>query len=120
MPRYVILQHDHPVLHWDLMLESGDVLRTWRLSEPPQPLKELAATSTFDHRRIYLDYEGPVSGNRGQVARWDYGTFAWQQIQSDRLAVNMHGVRLHGCVILEQKKGDQWSLTYVNTHTPGA
>ena len=27
MPRYVILEHDHPVLHWDLMLEAGGVLQ---------------------------------------------------------------------------------------------
>src|SRR2546429_613448 len=37
MPRFVILEHDHPELHWDLMLEAGPVLRTWPLAAPPQP-----------------------------------------------------------------------------------
>lgn len=72
--RFVILEHDFPTLHWDLMLEAGDVLKTWRLPEPPR-----AGTMTVeplpDHRVRYLDYEGPVSGDRGAVARWDAGVF---------------------------------------------
>ena len=27
MPRYVVLEHDFPTLHWDLMLEFGSVLQ---------------------------------------------------------------------------------------------
>ena len=34
MPRFVILEHDHPSLHWDFILEVGEVLWTWRLSAP--------------------------------------------------------------------------------------
>ncbi|MCS7047501.1 MAG: hypothetical protein NZO58_14185, partial [Gemmataceae bacterium] len=75
MPRYVILEHDHPALHWDFMLERGDVLRTWRLPAPPS-IGKIAAQALADHRRAYLDYEGPVSGNRGTVRRWDAGTYA--------------------------------------------
>ena len=75
MPRFVILEHDYPLRHWDLMLEFGPVLRTWRLAEPPLPGKVVAAEPTFDHRLMYLDYEGPVSGDRGNVKRWQSGTF---------------------------------------------
>src|SRR5437879_9523170 len=89
MPRFVVLEHDHPSLHWDLMLESGDVLRTWRLTAPPQSGRVIAATAVVDHRRIYLDYEGPVSGNRGRVIRWDSGTFSWQKTENDHLVVNL-------------------------------
>ena len=78
MPRYVILEHDHPHRHWDLMLESGDVLRTWRLAEPPQPGRAVAAEPIGDHRRAYLDYEGPIRGNRGRVKRWDGGSCDWE------------------------------------------
>ena len=35
--RFVILTHDHPFLHWDLMLEADGVLRTWRLLQEPTP-----------------------------------------------------------------------------------
>ena len=75
MPRFVILEHDHPVRHFDLMLETGSILRTWRLVEPPQPGKWVVAEPSFDHRVLYLDYEGPVSGDRGNVKRLLAGTF---------------------------------------------
>src|SRR5207248_11451375 len=60
MPRFAILEHDHPHRHWDLLLEAGPVLRSWRLSAPPGAADDLAAEPTPDHRPLYLDYEGPV------------------------------------------------------------
>lgn len=75
MPRFVILTHDHPFRHWDLMLEEGPGLRTWRLTEAPQPGRAIAAERLPDHRCEYLDYEGPVSGGRGTVRRVDHGTY---------------------------------------------
>ena len=44
MPRFVILEHDHPVVHWDLMLEAGEALRTWRLAAPPGKAAITSAT----------------------------------------------------------------------------
>jgi hypothetical protein len=111
MPRYVILEHDRPSLHWDLMLEAGDSLRTWRLAAPPQAGKVVAATATLDHRRRYLDYEGPVSGNRGCVVRWDHGTFSWQKAENDHLAVELNGVRLRGSLVLKRANTEEWALT---------
>jgi len=75
MPRFVILQHDWPQLHWDLMLENGANLRTWRLPELPQPHHPIPLVALPPHRSIYLDYEGPVSGNRGSVVRVLSGTY---------------------------------------------
>jgi len=69
MPRFVVLQHDWPQLHWDLMLENGANLRTWRLSEVPHSGHPIPLVRLPPHRSIYLDYEGPVSGNRGSVKR---------------------------------------------------
>jgi hypothetical protein len=110
MPRYVILEHDHPHLHWDLMLEAGDVLRTWRLSEPPTPERGVAAEPIGDHRCLYLDYEGPVSGNRGQVTRWDAGTFTWQVDEPRQVVVALHGQRLRTRLLLEASSGGPWQL----------
>jgi len=75
MPRFVVLEHDYPDLHWDLMLESGEMLMTWSLL--PQPFGEFRcpAKRLPDHRKRYLDYEGKVSGGRGSVRRVDAGTF---------------------------------------------
>lgn len=75
MPRFVVLQHDWPQLHWDLMLENGASLRTWRLSEAPHPRHPIALVRLPPHRSIYLDYEGPVSGDRGTVRRVLAGTY---------------------------------------------
>jgi hypothetical protein len=113
MPRYVLLEHDHPVLHWDLMLEAGDGLRTWRLAAPPQPGPVIPAVLLGNHRKMYLDYEGPVSGNRGHVVRWDAGAFTWQAEESGRVVVELEGQRLHGTAFLEQVQGEKWSLTFV-------
>ena len=113
MPRYVILEHDHPVLHWDFMLEAGDVLRTWRLKEPPQSGKAVAAAMSFDHRPMYLDYEGPVSGQRGSVTRWDGGTFTWEADTPGRVAVLLAGQRLSGRAVLEKTASGDWSFTCV-------
>jgi hypothetical protein len=110
MPRYVILEHDHPVRHWDFMLEAGEKLRTWRLAEPPAPDRAVAAEPSFDHRSHYLDYEGPVSGGRGRVVRWDAGTFTWQADEPERLEIQVHGSRLCGVAVLEQTADGQWSL----------
>lgn len=102
MPRYVILEHDHPQRHWDLMLESGDMLRTWRLPAPPTAEETVAAEESFLHRKMYLDYEGPVSSSRGTVVRWDHGSYTIELEESDRLCFRVHGQRLRGSAILER------------------
>jgi hypothetical protein len=113
VPRFVILEHDHPVLHWDLMLEAGDVLQTWRLATTPELDKCIEATALGDHRIQYLDYEGPVSGNRGTVKRWDAGDFADQADSLPRLRVLvLHGARVQGRVRLEQVDDEQWRFVW--------
>ena len=93
MPRFVILEHDFPEPHFDLMLEDGDSLRTWRLPEMPGIGKLLFAPELPPHRRMYLDYEGPVGGDRGSVVRraggvyrlipWPDGTFLLELTHCD-------------------------------------
>lgn len=80
MPRYVILYHQQPsskpdLTHWDLMLETEGMLRTWQIHQQPVANQQLQATPLPDHRIDYLQYEGPVSGDRGHVSQWDGGTF---------------------------------------------
>src|SRR5262249_52501240 len=100
MPRYVILEDDHPELHWDLMLGAGEVLRTWRLAAPPRAGERTKAQPSFDHRRLYLDYEGPISGGRGTVKVWDRGTYEPGPVgpaeEAAGLAVSLIGTRLRG------------------------
>jgi hypothetical protein len=112
MPRFVILEHDHPHLHWDLMLEAGDVLRTWRLAETPRPGVAIKAESLGDHRKLYLDYEGPVSGKRGQVKRWDSGTFTWLEEGTDRLLMRLDGQCCSGEAVLERATSGVWTFSW--------
>ena len=52
-------------------------LWTWAITVNPlcQPLPlECQAERLPDHRRIYLDYQGPVSGDRGHVQQAAKGT----------------------------------------------
>ena len=111
MPRYVILEHDWPERHWDFMLEAGDGLRTWRLATPPRPGEAVAAQALADHRRHYLDYEGPVSGGRGCVTRWDAGVFAWLVDEPGRVTVELNGQRLRGSMTLKCLEGE-WTLLF--------
>lgn len=112
MPRFVILEHDHPFLHWDLMLESEESLRTWRLSLPPgESTSDIPAEPLPAHRLHYLDYEGPVSGNRGSVQRWDFGTFDWLREEEGRLELSLKGNRTSGLAVLHQTAQGWFFLT---------
>jgi hypothetical protein len=108
MPRFVVLEHDFPYLHWDFMLETGDALRTWRLAVPPQAGELIQARPLGNHRRAYLDYEGPLSGDRGRVKRWDEGTFDWLSDAADCVSIQLFGRRLRGRVMLEKLDEENW------------
>jgi hypothetical protein len=115
MPRFVILEHDHPTLHWDLMLEVGLVLRTWRLEAPPRDAESITATAIFDHRLLYLDYEGPVSGGRGRVTRWERGTFTGEVGDKSPILVQLQGEHFQGVLRLEQIEGDSWRASVLKS-----
>jgi len=106
MPGYVILTHDHPFLHWDLMLQQGDSLRTWRLLEEPVPGHTIRAESLPDHRIAWLDFEGPVSGNRGTVRRWDSGAHEILGESDDFLRVKLSGRVLSGVAVVQVNPAD--------------
>ncbi len=74
--RYVVLHHTgvNPE-HFDLLVQpqatgSGGLLPTWRIEARPDVWSEATmAVRQADHRPIYMEYEGAISGNRGQVQR---------------------------------------------------
>jgi hypothetical protein len=120
MPRFVVLQHDHPTLHWDFMLESAGALRTWRLAHAPQTGIIIPATAIKDHRLDFLDYEGPVSGNRGHVTRWDRGDFEMLSLGEDKIVVWLAGERIRGNATLEHEADDRWRWELVREARPVA
>jgi hypothetical protein len=102
MPRFVLLEHRWDGVHWDLMLENGEVLRTWAIDAPLVAGTDLPARALPDHRRIYLDYQGEVSGNRGTVRRIDAGTYCVLAWSDNLVRVRLEGSQLVGEVTLCQ------------------
>ena len=105
--RYVVLRHDHPELHWDFMLEVSGVLKTWRLPTPPAA-GMVEATALPDHRLAYLDYEGPVSGERGSVTCWDRGVYEQRDAGSSLLV----GDVLRAIVSWRHLEGARWQFEF--------
>ena len=99
MPRFFILYHETPPgdqrpAHWDFMLETVDVLRTWALAEVPRVGGAIDAAALGDHRLAYLDYEGPLSQDRGRVTRWDGGQYDLERSGEGELRVHLRGAKL--------------------------
>ncbi len=109
--------------HWDFMLESEERLRTWDLRQLPagwaehlglpssesESESEVIALPLPDHRLAYLDFEGPLSGDRGSVRRCDQGTYKFFQETEEKLIVVLTGKFLRGTVQLVREK-ESWLL----------
>jgi hypothetical protein len=115
--RFAILIHDHPCLHWDLLVERSGVLRSWRLLDSPErwllavSSTALIAEAIADHRLAYLDYEGPVSRERGSVQRWDGGAVEWLEDSPHLIRLKLNGKRLRGELQITRADGEQnWSV----------
>lgn len=113
--RFVILRHAAPDgVHWDLMLEQDGRLATWRLPSEPHgaAARPIVCVRIGDHRRDFLDYEGPISGGRGSVTRADGGTFLMLSRGEDEWLVEIHGGKMNGAFQLRRSGvGDRWTLT---------
>ena len=92
MPRFTISHHagSKEGDHFDLMLEHGDSLRTWRLENTAFQFPQ-AAKQIKDHRKTYLDYEGEVSGGRGAVRIWDSGTYTVDRWDEKHIRIALTG-----------------------------
>ena len=90
------------------MLEVGPVLRTWALLEEPSAGQVQRAEELPDHRPAYLDYEGPLSGDRGSVTRWDEGTYEPFEPNEGQWIIDLRGKRLAGRVRLTRSADAQF------------
>lgn len=116
---FVVLIHDEPGggRHFDVMIEQGESLATWRCPVAPEPARAqaLILERLPNHRRHYLTYEGPISGNRGSVTRHDEGTCRVTQRDEGTWVIDWSGRWLNGPSLL-RATGDaaqSWSLEFL-------
>lgn len=97
------------------MLEEGPSLRTWALAEEPQSGTAIAAELLPPHRMEYLEYEGPVSGDRGEVERWDRGDYELISATDMELIAQLRGGKLKGPIQLtrESSNAQRWTFLLV-------
>ena len=88
------------------MLEANGTLKTWTIRTDDLS-KGQRVTQKDDHRLRYLDYEGPVSDERGKVQRVATGTYEVGAWTADRILVRLSGDR---SLLLERVSGDEWTL----------
>lgn len=96
MTRTVLLRHDLPdgSSHLDWLIERPNRtderrLIAFRLMERPDQDASPAFLGTRlpDHRAHYLDYEGPISGDRGRVTRVAAGQARVERDEAELLVV---------------------------------
>lgn len=115
--QFVILEHQTPDgVHWDVMIQYGDVLWTWRMDcFPPNLTVPLPLEKIADHPLRFLTYEGPVQNRTGQVRRMDEGFYYPTRQTDNSLTVHFFGRHLSGIYQLDNIKNTHWLLT---RHSP--
>lgn len=97
------------------MLEADGTLRTWALAARPDTDSPIDAEALADHRLAYLEIEGPLSGGRGSVARWDQGEYRAEEWKPEKVVVRLSGARLSGQATLVLSAGDaqRWRFWFL-------
>lgn len=118
--RTVILKHtlkDNSWHHdWLIQIEPDSSARvaTFRTAHRRPDLEPtFEAERIGDHRSIYLDYEGEVSGERGRVERLLAGEVSRAQWGADRIELELvfDGAAIH--LIGERESGQFWRFVRV-------
>lgn len=108
--RFAVLRHEGvPEPHFDLLVDvdGASLLATWRCDAWPITAP-LMLVRQADHRRIYLDYEGPVSGDRGQVRRVDAGPCRVMELSADHWQIALAEATT---LDLRRLDGDRWQAS---------
>lgn len=119
--RTAILEHATATgVHHDWLIEDQRLpepkalsARLWtaRVTPPPQDWPQLdrfSLTVIPPHRRVYLNYQGDVSGNRGYVRRLASGLCMVSLWAEQRIVLTLHteAATLH--LRLRQQAHDHW------------
>ena len=116
--KFVVQKHSKADdVHWDLMLESGKMLETYRLEVPPEKLsaKKNPAVKIFDHSLKFLTYEGSVNKGKGRVEIADGGTYQLLSDAENRREMQISGKILKGKFVLTRIKNDRWEFALTSS-----
>lgn len=115
MPDMVLLRHDvrDGEWHYDWLIDPGNggELVSFRLRAPLEAGDEaVEAVRIADHRRVYLDYEGAISGERGRVTRVASGSWHRCEIEPDRITVEGDLGAVSGSFRAKRAAGSRWTV----------
>ena len=117
----VLLKHDTPdnAFHYDWLFENptrppttGDLI-TFRAPTPISDWPDHQSIDLIrlpDHRRAYLDYQGPISHNRGHVTRIERFTLTAAHWSDTAAQLTLHREHETLSVRLQHNGDDRWSV----------
>jgi DNA ligase D-like protein (predicted 3'-phosphoesterase) len=113
--RFVVQLHDATTRHYDLRLQTGDVLRSWAVPKGPSldPKVRRLAVPVDDHDLAAGEFEGVHEGARrgtGAVIIWDEGTVDVSNENDRHVAFELHGHKLGGRFALTRTGDRRWIL----------
>jgi hypothetical protein len=120
--RFNLVLHHSPKAedaHYDLFLEQADGLFSLRVERSPDPdwASFVVGARQFDHRKRYLDYEGPISGDRGWIERVDSGQMSGEP--GADAVLRFEGELLSGSYVLRALGEERYRLHAIMKR-PGA
>jgi hypothetical protein len=92
--------------HFDLMLEKSGRLVTFELFQLPIPGERFPVRRLAEHRIDYLDYEGPISGDRGHVTQWTAGHYLTALESEHKWILELYSPRLSARIVLLRPTSD--------------
>jgi hypothetical protein len=94
-----------------MMLETfpGSMLATWRLESWPVE-QVMQATRLRDHRRLYLEFEGELTGQRGSVYRLAEGSCRVEVGENAVWTVAFETGIAPQTLVLRQLEGERWAI----------
>ena len=88
--------------------QNDKVLQTWSLDSPAVTGQKIVATQLPNHRRVYLNYEGPLTANRGTVRRELTGVLQWIRDEPEFKEVILQTTSLRWHVLIQRESHDKF------------
>ncbi len=116
--RFVIQRHLNNNEHFDLMIELENSDKLFALKILSLDIDSLLNNTVIkaerlpDHRKEYLEYEGPVSGGRGSVKIFDSGRCRTILYKEDKCEFELSGKNLAGKIIASLIDGRMYNVQY--------